>query len=90
VTLSISKSVGYEVISILGDNGSFYYPKEGLIATALEINDIDELSKAQDTERSYIFDLRSKINFNTIESGPKGEMELQFELQIPKPENEKL
>jgi hypothetical protein len=90
VTLSISKSVGYEVISFLGDNGSFYYPKEGLIATALEINDIDELSHAQDTERGYIFDLRKKINFNTVESGPKGEMELQFELQIPKPENEKL
>lgn len=86
VTLSISKSVGYEVISALGDNGSFYYPKEGLIATALEINDIDELSNAQDSERSYIFDLRKKINFNTVESGPKGEMELQFELQIPKPD----
>ena len=89
VTLSISKSVGYEVISVLGDKGSFYYPKEGLIATALEINDIEELSKAQEAERNYIFELRNKINFNTVESGPKGKMELQFELQIPKPENEK-
>lgn len=89
VTLSISKSVGYEVITVLGDNGSFYYPKEGLIATALEINDIDELSNAQEIERKYIFELRNKINFNTVESGPKGEMELQFELQVPKPNNEK-
>ncbi|MBD3626742.1 hypothetical protein [Cyclobacterium sp.] len=86
VTLSISKSVGYQVISVLGDNGSFYYPKEGLIATALEINDIKELSHAQMAERDYIFELRKKINFNTVESGPKGEMELQFELQIPKPD----
>lgn len=86
VTLSISKSVGYEVISLLGDNGSFYYPKEGLIATALEINDIEVLTNAQESERDYIFDLRKKINFKTVESGPKGEMELQFELQIPKPQ----
>ncbi|MDO6437521.1 hypothetical protein Q4534_08895 [Cyclobacterium sp. 1_MG-2023] len=89
VTLSISKSVGYEIITGLGDKGSFYYPKEGLIATALEINDINELSKAQEAERDYIFELRNKINFNTVESGPKGEMELQFELQVPKPSNEK-
>nr|MBI1229832.1 hypothetical protein [Cytophagales bacterium] len=85
VTLSISKSVGYEVIKSLGDNGSFYYPKEGLIATALEIVDIENLPHATDTEREYIFDLRYKMNFNTVESGPRGKMELQFELQIPKP-----
>ena len=85
VTLSISKSVGYEVITSLGDNGSFYYPKEGLIATALEIVDINNLPFANETEREYIFDLRNKMNFNTVESGPRGKMELQFELQIPKP-----
>ncbi|MEX0882834.1 MAG: hypothetical protein WDZ72_05110 [Cyclobacteriaceae bacterium] len=85
VTLSISKSVGYETITSLGDNGSFYYPKEGLIATALQINDIEELSQAQKSERDYIFELRNKINFNTTECGPKGKMELQFELKIPKP-----
>ncbi len=85
VTLSISKSVGYEVIAGLGDNGSFYYPKEGLIATALEIKDIENLPLANPVERDYIFDLREKINFKTVESGPRGEMELQFELKIPKP-----
>ncbi|MCC5938999.1 MAG: hypothetical protein JJU34_17100 [Lunatimonas sp.] len=85
VTLSISKSVGYEVISSLGDNGSFYYPKEGLIATALEIVDIDHLPHANEVEKEYIFDLRKKMSFNTVETGPRGKMELQFELQIPKP-----
>jgi hypothetical protein len=85
VTLSISKSVGYEVITCLGDNGSFYYPKEGLIATALEIVDIENLPLANEVEREYIVDLRQKMSFNTVESGPRGKMELQFELQIPKP-----
>lgn len=85
VTLSISKSVGYEVITSLGDNGSFYYPKEGLIATALKIDNIGDLPYANEAERDYIFDLRKKMNFNTVESGPRGKMELQFELQIPKP-----
>jgi hypothetical protein len=85
VTLSISKSVGYEIIASLGDNGSFYYPKEGLIATALEISDIDNLPLANPAEKEYILELRKKINFKTVESGPRGEMELQFELKIPKP-----
>lgn len=88
VTLSISKSVGYEVIASLGNNGSFYYPKEGLIATALEISDVIKLPFANPKERDYIFALRDNISFNTIESGPRGEMEVQFKLHISKPQNE--
>src|SRR5690606_1411928 len=88
VTLSISKSVGYEIIESLGDKGSFYYPKEGLIATALEINDVVNLPMANQAEKDYIFRLRENISFSTIESGPRGDMEVKFELQIPKPQNE--
>lgn len=78
-TLGISKSVGYQVIEELGDKGSFYYPKEGLIATALEINDPVHLPLATMEERNYIFNLRNKNSMITIEHGPKGEMEVLFE-----------
>lgn len=88
VTLSISKSVGYEVIESLGDKGSFYYPKEGLIATALEISDVYNLPFAQPVEREYIFKLRENITFSTVETGPRGDMEVNFELQLPAPQNE--
>lgn len=87
-TLNISKRVGYEVIESLGDKGSFYYPKEGLIATALQINDVVNLPFAKVEEKDYIFKLRDNIIFNTIESGPRGDMEVQFELRILKPQNE--
>src|SRR5690606_40939021 len=43
VTLSISKSVGYEIIESFGEKGSFYYPKKAWIATALEINTVFNL-----------------------------------------------
>jgi hypothetical protein len=79
-TLAISRRVGYEVIEELGDKGSFYYPKEGLIATALEIKDPIHLPEASVDERNYIFNLRNRKSMITIEHGPKGEMEVLFEL----------
>jgi hypothetical protein len=79
-TLAISKRVGYQVIEELGDKGSFYYPKEGLIATALEIKDPINLPRASPEERTSIFNLRNHKSLLTIEHGPKGEMEVLFEL----------
>ncbi|MDN3669925.1 hypothetical protein QWY93_11370 [Echinicola jeungdonensis] len=84
-TLGISQKVGYEIIESLGDKGVFYYPKEGLVATALEIRDVFNLPTAACPEKEYIFKLRSNIVLNTKEKGPRGEMEVQFELQIPSP-----
>ncbi|MEK0750808.1 hypothetical protein OSH65_25670, partial [Mycobacterium ulcerans] len=64
--------VGFEIIKFLGINGTFYYPKEDLLATALIINDPLEIKSALPEERERIFDLRRNPLQSAIEKGPRG------------------
>jgi hypothetical protein len=80
-TLRNSARVGFEVLRDLGMNGKFYYPKEGLIATALIINDLKNLPNADATERDRIFDLRKNPLQQTVEKGPKGELTIIYEIK---------
>ena len=57
-TLAISTSKGFEIEKSLGNNGTFYYPKQNLVATALLMKDPNLLSNAEPKERDIIFDLR--------------------------------
>lgn len=84
-TLRNCKKVGFEIIYSLGKNGEFYYPKEGLIATALEVKDVINLPTACDEDRNYIFNLRKNLDFISNESGPKGSLQIIFDLKIPDP-----
>jgi len=84
-TLKNCKKVGFEIIYSLGENGKFYYPKEGLIATALEINDLINLPTAYNEDRDYIFSLRKNMDLISNESGPRGSLQINFDLKIPDP-----
>ena len=81
-TLRNSARVGFEILRDLGINGKFYYPKEGLIATSLIINDLDNLPNADPHERERIFDLRRNPTQQTMEKGPKGELEIVYEINL--------
>jgi hypothetical protein len=81
-TLKNSQRVGFEILTELGNNGRFYYPKEGLIATSLIIKDIHNLPHAAEDERARIFDLRELPNQEAVERGPKGELEIIYETKI--------
>jgi hypothetical protein len=81
-TLRNCARVGFEIIRDLGNNGTFYYPKEGLIATALIIKDIHNLPSAHEEERERIFDLRLNPVQEAIEKGPKGEMEIIYHTKL--------
>ena len=83
-TVRISKKVGYQVIDSLGDNGTFLYPKEGLIATVLAIDDVENLPFADSIEREFIFQLRDNEVHQKLETGPKGEMLVLFDLIVNK------
>ncbi len=80
VTLSISKRTGFEVLTDLGDNGAFFYPKEGLIATSIIIRDLENLPHANPREREKIFELRKNPSLNITELGRKGPMEISYNL----------
>ncbi|MGI4728523.1 MAG: hypothetical protein ACRYFL_08840 [Janthinobacterium lividum] len=81
-TLLNCTRIGFEVIYELGNNGTFYYPKEGLIATALIIKNIDLLEKANPNERNLIYSLREKPIQNSVEAGPKGTMIIDYNIRI--------
>ncbi|OYU96223.1 MAG: hypothetical protein CFE21_07380 [Bacteroidetes bacterium B1(2017)] len=81
-TLRNCLKVGFKVIRELGNNGTFYYPKEDLTATALLINDLTNLPAADPIERDAIYKIRENLNGVSIEKGPKGEMEFIYELNI--------
>lgn len=81
-TVKLTMKVGMEVIESLGQNGTFFYPKEGLIATLLQINDLENIPTAVESEREFIFNLRSNKVKKTLEKGPKGEMLISFEVNV--------
>ncbi len=83
-TVKNSARVGFEIATFLGNNGTFYYPKEDLIATAVIISDTQNLPTAEPEERSIILDLRQKPYQHKFETGPKGRtLDVVYDLQIP-------
>jgi hypothetical protein len=81
-TLRNCLKVGFEVIRELGNNGTFYYPKEDLTATALIIRDLKELQHANPIEKEAIYKIRENLTGTSRESGPKGEMDFVYDLHI--------
>jgi len=74
--------VGFRVLTDLGINGTFYYPKENLLATALVIEDLDVLAGADEVDRNRILDLREHPLQVAVEKGPKGEIEVDYDLRL--------
>ena len=81
-TLRQCLRIGFEIIRDLGNNGTFYYPKEGLIATAIIVNDLAGLPLAHEEERDRIFNLREQPVQFAVEKGPKGEIALHYNLDM--------
>lgn len=81
-TLRNCLRVGFEIVKELGNNGTFYYPKEDLTATALIINDLKNIPSANSEEKDAIFRLRENLNGYAKEKGPKGEMEFMYDLNL--------
>jgi hypothetical protein len=81
-TVRNSQAVGLHIIECLGDKGTFLYPKEGLIATIMEVNDVQDLSKADEEERDFIFDLRNNPKQTKKFTNKLGELEVEFDLNL--------
>lgn len=83
-TVKNCMNVGFLVHEQLGDKGTFYYPKEGLVATAVLLSDTFELSTADPGEREKILQLRENPVHTAIDMGPKErEIEIDYNLVIP-------
>ena len=75
--------VGFLVEERLGDKGTFYYPKEGLVATSVLLNDVSTLSTADPEEREKIMELRQQpIQTKTEPSAKEKVLEVSYNLVI--------
>jgi hypothetical protein len=82
ITVRIGKRIGGVIETSLGNNGTFFYPKDDFVATSMMIKDCHELATAEARERERIFDLYNKPVQYAIETGPKGTMEIDYQLRI--------
>jgi hypothetical protein len=83
-TVSMCQTAGFEIETSIGNEGTFIYPMLDLIATALVIKDVSILTNAEFEERKQIFSLiENPVSF-TKESGPKGEIEVEYDIKLPK------
>ncbi len=81
-TVVNSSKIGFEIETRLGNNGTFYYPKEDLLATAVLIHDCVNLPTADSFERERIFDLRNNPRQKTLETVRKKEIEINYQIKI--------
>ena len=81
-TLRKAIQKGFEVITTVGNEGKFNYPKLDLVATAIVLKDIDFLPKALEYERIEILKLRERHFFISMETWPKGQFELEYQLLL--------
>ena len=83
-TVHMVERVGFKVISELGNNGTFYYPKLNLVATAL-IKKYKDFSGADPTETELIKGLRArqKQRLSVLPYLRNEALDVEFDLDIP-------
>ncbi|WP_346236075.1 hypothetical protein ABDK00_017305 [Niabella insulamsoli] len=83
VTVRIGRRIGGLIETTLGNKGEFFYPKDDFVATAMVINDCQTLVSADEKERAKIFELfDNPIQQRVVETGPKGDMLVDYLLKI--------
>lgn len=82
-TLPMVRKVGFVVEDSLGRDGEFVYPNDSYIARVLRKMNAETLETAEEYDRNRIFDLRNNPVQHTFEMGPKGEVEIDYQLLIP-------
>jgi hypothetical protein len=83
ITTRMGKRVGAVIDKSLGNEGTFYYPKDDFIATAMVIDDIHGLPNADPSEQELIHILRENPVQHRQEKGPKGIFDVNYQLEVP-------
>ncbi len=74
---------GMVLVDSIGNNGTFYYPKLDLVATAMILHDVSALKKAREEDRLAIFEMRGKPDSFKINELKNKEITIDFQLIIP-------
>jgi hypothetical protein len=83
-TVHMVERVGFRILTDLGINGTFYYPKLNLVATAL-IKKYRDFSTADPIEIDLINALRAnpRVVKSVIPFGKEDPIEVEFDLELP-------
>lgn len=81
-TISIAKYFGYKIIYDVGNDGTFYYPKLDLLATAMKLDDTVVLDSADDFEKERVNSLRVDPTQTFKETLKRREVTVKYDLQI--------
>lgn len=82
VTVRIGKRIGGVVEKSVGREGTFFYPKDDFVATAMVIDQCNVLPNADPKERDRIFDLYRNPVQQAMETGPKGQLFVDYQLKL--------
>jgi hypothetical protein len=84
-TVRFNQWIGSRVFTEIGNNGTFYYPKLDLLATAVFLEDVKELSHAHPRERQKMLFLRQNLECFAMEKSPfkNVNVHVHYQLSIP-------
>jgi len=84
-TVRFNQWIGSYVLKSVGNNGTFYYPKIDLLATACFLEDVAELKNAHPRERDKMFHLRDNPTSISKEKSPFKNLfiNVHYDLVIP-------
>lgn len=82
-TVEMAQSVGYHIVTEIGNNGTFYYPKLDLLATVMLLENTETLALANENEKSRVLKLRNEPAGKSIHLLKNNkEVEIDFQLHI--------
>lgn len=81
VTLNMFQNVGFEINYSLGNNGTFLYPNDRLIAYAVGILNIETLEKASTYDKDIMLSLREAIVLERTENDRKIDVLISYNLR---------
>lgn len=83
-TVRMGGRAGFVIERALGNDGFFNYPKLDLVATAMVIRDVNELSHATEDNQLFVKEFDKNPAQDRIERGPKGEIMIAYDLSLDK------
>lgn len=83
-SLKMFEQVGFVTDTSLGDEGKFIYPNDSYIARVVGILNSLSLATAEPFDREIMLNIRNQPVQSRIETGPKGEFEVNYNLNVKK------
>lgn len=83
-TVSMCQSAGFTIETSIGHEGTFVYPKLDLIATALVVKDLKNVTPGDPGYARQIFQFIREPNGLTEEVGQKGVTRIAYDISMPR------